>query len=81
MFLLAVGISNLLECNQLDKLSSNSVNYWENFESKKENLLRFYANEPSLNELMRYVNLTDCLEIWSGGDSVFQIDLLQWPST
>ena len=65
-------------------LSPKSVNYWENFESKKGNLLRFYANEPSLNEFIGYVNFTDCLEIWSEdsqqtnlikqrwGNSVFQ---------
>ena len=58
--------------------SPKGANCWEDFESEKS--LRFYANMSSLHESIGYVNITDCLEIWSEdsqdtnrvGDSVFQ---------
>ena len=44
--------------------SLKGVNCWENFGGKNSFLL-FYANVPSLNKLIGYVNFTDCLEMWS----------------
>ena len=44
--------------------SLKGVNCWEHF-GGKNSLLLFYANVPSLNKLIGYVNFTDCLEMWS----------------